>query len=105
MLENSFKAVATTWHQLKAAGTWSTRHADDVLKKLSKDVFPANGEVGVAQLSKQQCNGVLNRIHKRGSLEQAKRTLNVIAQVMDYAVHLDLCQSNPARNVLKVAPV
>ena len=48
MPENSFKAVATTWHQLKAAGTWSTRHADDVMKKLSKDVFPAIGEVGVA---------------------------------------------------------
>ena len=105
MPENSFKAVATTWHQLKAAGTWSTRHADDVMKKLSKDVFPAIGEVGVAQLSKQQCNGVLNRIQKRGSLEQAKRTLNVIAQVMDYAESMDLCQSNPARSVLKVAPV
>ena len=103
--ENTFQAVARDWHALKTKGTWSERHSDDVLKKLEKDIFPAIGDVAVKDLTRQQCLLVLRSIEKRGSLEQAKRTLNVIGQVMDYALSLDLCLINPAASVKRQAPV
>jgi len=61
--------------------------------------------VGVAQLSKQQCLAVLNSIQKRGSLSRPSGRWCLVAQVMDNVESLDLCASNPATSVKKVAPV
>jgi len=69
------------------------------MQELTKDVFPAIGDG-----YKQQCLTVLNSIQKRWSLEQAKRTLVLIAQVMDDAESLDLCTSSPATSVKKIVP-
>jgi len=101
----SFSDVALDWHGVKTRGTWSTRHSSDVLQKLQKDILPALGDVPVNNISTQDCLAVLRAIEKRGSLEQGKRTLAVISQVFDYATALGHCPLNPARSLLRHAPV
>jgi hypothetical protein len=76
------------WHRTKSAGTWSARHADDVIKKLHKDILPPIGSMAMAEISAVDCLGVLRSIEKRGSHETAKRSLGVISLVLDYAVAL-----------------
>lgn len=101
----TFETVALDWHTNKAAGTWSTRHTDDVLLKLQKDILPALGGQAIKQITTQDCLAVLRSIEKRGSPEQAKRTLGVISQVFDYATALGFCPFNPALSLKRHAPV
>jgi integrase len=101
----TFESVALDWQRIKATGTWSVRHASDVLLKLQKDILPAIGALPIKELTTQDCLGVLRAIEKRGSPEQAKRTLGVISQVFDYASALGLCPFNPALSLKRHAPV
>ena len=59
----------------------------------------------IKDLTTQDCLGVLRSIEKRGSPEQAKRTLGVISQVFDYATALGFCPFNPALSLKRHAPV
>jgi len=102
---STFESVALDWHSIKAAGTWSARHTGDVLLKLQKDILPSIGAVPIKDLTTQDCLGVLRSIEKRGSPEQAKRTLGVISQVFDYATALGFCPFNPALSLKRHAPV
>ena len=101
----TFEAIALDWHATKAAGTWTERHSDDVLKKLNKDILPAIGGMAIADISPQDCLAVLRSIEKRGSHETAKRSLGVISLVFDYAVAIGHCTSNPAHSLKRHAPV
>lgn len=101
----TFETVAMDWHRTKAAGTWSTRHTGDVLLKLQKDILPALGGLPIREITTQECLAVLRGIEKRGSPEQAKRTLGVISQVFDYATSLGFCSFNPAVSLKRHAPV
>jgi len=101
----TFESVALDWHSIKAAGTWSIRHTGDVLLKLQKDILPALGVVPIKDITTQDCLAVLRSIEKRGSPEQAKRTLGVISQVFDYAAALGFCPFNPALSLKRHAPV
>jgi len=103
--QTTFETVALDWHRTKAAGTWSTRHTGDVLLKLNNDILPALGSVSIKEITTQDCLAVLRSIEKRGSPEQAKRTLGVISQVFDYASALGFCPFNPALSLKRHAPV
>ncbi len=101
----TFESVALDWHSIKATGTWSQRHTGDVLLKLQKDILPALGSVPIKDITTQDCLAVLRSIEKRGSPEQAKRTLGVISQVFDYGAALGFCPFNPALSLKRHAPV
>ena len=101
----TFEAVALDWHATKKAGTWTERHSDDVLKKLNKDILPAVGAIAIETITAQDCLAVLRTIERRGSNETAKRSLGVISQVLDYAVAIGHCTSNPAHSLKRHAPV
>ncbi|MFZ9115025.1 MAG: tyrosine-type recombinase/integrase [bacterium] len=103
--QTTFETVAIDWHSKRAAGAWSSRHASDVLLKLQKDILPVLGAVPIDEISTQDCLAVLRSIEKRGSLEQAKRTLGVISQVFDYGIALGFCKLNPAHSLKRHAPV
>ena len=101
----TFETVALDWHKIKAEGTWSNRHTGDVLLKLQKDILPAIGGLPIKEITTQDCLAVLRTIEKRGSLEQGKRTLGVISQIMDYATALGFCTFNPATSLNRHAPI
>lgn len=101
----SFESVARDWHTNKTAGTWSARHTKDVIQKMEKDILPRIGAVPIKEINTQDCLAVLRSIEKRGSPEQAKRTLGVISQIFDYATALGFCPFNPALSLKRHAPV
>jgi len=101
----TFEVAARDWHGTKAAGTWSARHTGDVLLKLEKDILPSLGGLPIKEITPQDCLAVLRSIERRGSPEQAKRTLGVISQIFDYATALGFCPFNPADSLKRHAPV
>src|SRR3546814_4219978 len=65
---------------------WTPAHADDVVRSLERDVFPAIGKFPIAGLTPPMILKVLRAIETRGSIETAKRIRQRISAVFVYAI-------------------
>lgn len=96
--ENSFQLVALLWWN-HWHGTKSARHANDVMRRLKADVFPAIGARPVSEVQAHELVAMMQTISKRGALDIAKRALQTSGQVFRYAVAHGLAQRNPASDI------
>jgi hypothetical protein len=96
--ENSFQSVALLWWD-HWHGAKSARHADDVMRRLKADVFPAVGARPVSEIQASELVAMVQTIANRGALDIAKRALQTSAQVFRYAVAHGLAQRNPAIDI------
>lgn len=83
--ENSFEAVAKEWHSSKVA-TWSDGYAKEVMNSLDKDIFPYIGQRPIEQIEPLELLTVLQKIEKRGALEQTNKIRRRCGEVLRYAV-------------------
>lgn len=93
----TFKEFAMEWYGRRKIG-WSERHAQNILSRLSNDVFPAFGDIGIDKVLPAHVIKVVESINDRGSYDIAKRTLQYCVQVFNYAVGKNIIQFNPAQN-------
>lgn len=91
---NGFEAVAREWFG-KQAPRWVKGHADTVIGRLERDVFPQIGARPIGEVTASELLAVLRRIESRGALEVAHRALQVCGQVFRYAVATGRAQSDP----------
>ncbi|EPW7975848.1 tyrosine-type recombinase/integrase [Cronobacter turicensis] len=82
---NSFEAVAREWHSTKTT-TWSEGYAKEVLNCLVKDIFPYIGQRPIEQIEPLELLTVLQKIEKRGALEQTSKIRRRCGEVLRYAV-------------------
>lgn len=104
---NTVEAVAREWLE-KEQGRWTTHHLADVKRSLEKEVYPAIGNVPIADLEASQVLACVKVIEKRGSLEIAHRTAQRIRAVCRFAVLTGRAKHNPAadlRGALKTRKV
>lgn len=93
--ENTFKAVAMEWHTSKCS-TWSKGYASEILRCFENDVFPFIGSRPIDQLAPLELLAVLQKIEKRGALEQASKIRRRCGEVFRYAVITGRAKYNPA---------
>lgn len=94
-LENTFEAISREWHSSKQT-TWSENYAKEVLNCLSKDVFPYLDQRPIDQIKPLELLTVLQKIEKRGALEQASKIRRRCGEVFRYAVVTGRALYNPA---------
>jgi len=82
---NSFEAIAREWFARHAPG-WAKTHADKIIARLEKDVFPWMGGRAIADLKAPDVLAVLRRVEARGALDTAHRVHQNCGQVFRYAV-------------------
>ncbi|MDA1373091.1 MAG: site-specific integrase, partial [Proteobacteria bacterium] len=82
---NSFEVVAREWFA-KYAPHWSPNHANRIISRLERDIFPWIGGKPIADLTPPQLLEVVRRIEERGALETAHRAMSNCGQVFRYAV-------------------
>ena len=82
---NSFEAIAREWHA-KQCNKWTERHAQQVMSRLEKKVFPWIGKIGVQKIEAPDLAKITKRIEDKGAYETAHRVLGVCSQVLKYAV-------------------
>lgn len=82
---NRFEAVAREWFN-KHSSNWASSHADRIIRRLERDVFPWIGQYPIAEITPQQLLEVLRRVEERGALETAHRALSNCGRVFRYAV-------------------
>ena len=82
---NSFEAVAREWFARQAPG-WAPTHAEKIMGRLEKDVFPWLGGRAIAEIKAPEVLTVLRRVEARGALDTAHRVHQNCGQVFRYAV-------------------
>ena len=94
----TFERTAREWHE-NAKAQWATVHANDIIRSLERDVFPAIGALPIAQLTPPLILGVLREIEARGAIETAKRVRQRISAVFVYAIAQGIAHHDPAEKL------
>lgn len=68
---NSFEVIAREWFEKSREG-WAVSHAEKIISRLEKDVFPWLGGRPVAEITAPEVLSVLRRIESRGALDTAR---------------------------------
>jgi integrase len=100
---NSFEAVAREWFT-KLLPTWTPDHADKIIKRLERDVFPWIGGKPVTDLNAPAVLTTIRRIEARGRLETAHRALQNCGQVFRYAVATGRAERDPTGDLRGALP-
>ncbi len=82
---NSFEVIAREWFAKFSAG-WVKSHADKIINRLEKDIFPWIGRKPIADITAPELLAALRRIESRGAVETAHRAHQNCGQVFRYAV-------------------
>jgi hypothetical protein len=101
--ENSFDVVALEWHG-KFAKTWSTVHADTIMDRLTKEIFPLLGPQPIDEIKAPELLKVLRRMESRGALDTAHRVRNHCSNVFRYAIATGRAERDPASDLRGALP-
>lgn len=100
---NSFEVVAREWYE-KYSPNWATNHADRILRRLEKNVFPWLGGRPIADIKAPELLTTMRRMENRDVLETAHRTLGTCGQVFRYAVVTGRAERDPTGDLRGALP-
>lgn len=104
---NTFKVVALEWFEQNRK-TWVEDHANRIIRRLEKDIFPWLGTTPVSEITAADFLPQLRRIELRGAIETAHRALNNCSQIMRFATATGRAERDVTRDLvgaLRTAPV
>ena len=93
-----FEAVAREWFA-RFSTKWAAGHAEKVIRRLERDVFPWIGSKPIAKLAAPDVLAVLRRIENRGAIETAHRACQNCGQVFRYAVATGRAHADVTRDL------
>lgn len=96
--EDSFEAVAREWHATKAT-SWAQGHADKIIGRLERNVFPWLGARPIAEILAPELLTLLRRIEARGTLELTHRAHQYLGQIFRYAIATGRAPRDPAADL------
>jgi len=102
-LVNSFEAVAREWFA-KHKHSWAESHADKIIRRLEKDVFPWMGSRPISEIKAPELLAVLRRTESRGALDTAKRIKQNCGQVFRYAIATGRADRDPSQDLQGAIP-
>lgn len=100
---NSFEVIGREWFT-KHSPNWSANHADRIIRRLERDIFPWIGGKPIAGIAAPELLDVVRRIEKRGALETAHRALGNCGQVFRYAVATGRAERDPSGDLRGALP-
>jgi integrase len=100
---DSFEVIAREWFE-KHRDTWAASHADKIIRRLEKDVFPWLGGRPIAEITAPEVLTVLRRIEGRGTLDTAHRAGGNCSQVFRYAIATGRAERDPVPDLRGALP-
>lgn len=94
----TFEAIGREWFA-KFSPQWAPGHADKIIARLDRDIFPWIGKRPIAEITAPELLQVLRRIEARGAVETAHRAQQNCGQVFRYAVATGRAQSDPTASL------
>lgn len=95
---NTFEKVAREWHEHNIDG-WKQEHAETILKRLEKDVFPTLGNVPIRDITPKMLLDLAKIIQQRGANELAKRVIQMSKHIFQYAIITGRAEINVAESL------
>lgn len=80
----TFELIAREWHERNYT-TWTPRHAENILRRLEKDVFPQIGHFPITKLTPPVLLACLQKVEDNAP-DLARRCMQMMGQVFRYAV-------------------
>ena len=99
----TFEIIAREWHG-RYTPTWKPRHAESLLTRLERDVFPYLGTRPIKDIKAPELLTVLRRIESRGALETAHRARSICGQIFRYAVATGRAERDPSADLRGALP-
>lgn len=96
--DDSFESVGRKWFA-KFSQKWAEGHAETIITRLEKFVFPYIGKQAVDSITAPDVLTVLRRIEVRGTLETARRDRAICSQVFPYAIATGKAERDPAADL------
>ena len=100
---NTFEAIARRWHSDNLI-RWKENHAARVLRYFETDVFPVIGEMPIQEIRVSDIKTVLDGVMARGVNNTAEKIREWTGAIFDYAVMLEIVETNPAYSLRKYIP-
>lgn len=100
---SNFEVVAREWFS-KYSPNWAKSHADKIISRFERDVFPWLGSRPIAEINAPELLRAIRRIEERGVLETAHRALQNCGQVFRYAVAHGLAERDPSGDLRGALP-
>ena len=100
---NTFEAIARRWHSDNLI-RWKENHAARVLRYFETDVFPVIGEMPIQEIRVSDIKAVLDGVMARGVNNTAEKIREWTGAIFDYAVMLEIVETNPAYSLRKYIP-
>ena len=100
---NTFESIARRWHSDNLI-RWKENHAARVLRYFETDVFPVIGEMPIQEIRVSDIKTVLDGVMTRGVNNTAEKIREWIGSIFDYAVMLEVVETNPAYSLRKYIP-
>ena len=100
---NTFEAIARRWHSDNLI-RWKENHAARVLRYFETDVFPVIGEMPIQEIRVSDIKTVLDGVMTRGVNNTAEKIREWTGAIFDYAVMLEVVETNPAYSLRKYIP-
>jgi integrase len=96
--ENTFEPIAREFVS-KQGNRWSVKHAQNYLRRLEIDIFPALGKRPIADIDAPELLDVLRNIEARGAFDLAHRLLQRSSQIFRYGISTGRCSRDPAADL------
>ena len=100
---NTFEAIARRWPSDNLI-RWKENHAARVLRYFETDVFPVIGEMPIQEIRVSDIKTVLDGVMTRGVNNTAEKIREWTGSIFDYAVMLEVVETNPAYSLRKYIP-
>ncbi|MBY0408302.1 MAG: tyrosine-type recombinase/integrase [Rickettsiales bacterium] len=92
--ENNFENIAREWHKEKYH-TWKPLHAERILTRLEKDVFPSLGARSIKAIKPIEILAAIRGVEDRGAHDLAHRTMQTCSQIFRYGVATGRVERDP----------
>lgn len=100
---DTFEAVAREWFA-KFSPQWAKGHADKIIRRLERDVFPWIGSRAIGELTPPEVLTMLRRIESRGAIETAHRAHQNCGAVFRYALATGRAERDPCGDLRGAIP-
>lgn len=100
---DSFEEIAREWFT-KFSIEWAPSHADKIIRRLERDIFPWIGKQPIASITAPELLSVLRRIESRGALETAHRAHQNCSQIFRYAIATGRTERDPSPDLRGALP-
>ncbi len=100
---DSFEEVGREWFG-KFSAKWSVSHADKIIRRLERDIFPWIGKRPIAGINAPELLSVLRRIEERGAVETAHRAHQNCGQIFRYAIATGRAERDPTPDLRGALP-